>query len=41
MTGEKKYINKKKDHITVQSFNERSFLKNYHMICRGNDVEMY
>ena len=34
----KKNIYTKKDHITVQSFNQCSFLKNYHMIGTGNDV---
>ena len=29
----------KKDHITVQSFNQRSFSKNYRVIGSGNGVK--
>ena len=29
----------KKNYITVQSFNQHSFLKNYHVIVLGNDVK--
>ena len=35
----KKYIYTKKDHIIVQSFNQRSFSKINHLTDTGNDVK--
>ena len=39
MTAKRKNIYTKKNYITIQSFNLRSFSINYHMIDTGNNIK--